>query len=786
MHVYSEAEDRENWKSWLPTKQGNALRRIRAQVHRIHARCKQYPQPRWFTPHGCSHYRAVEHLIHRLIPGSCHKQLTEWEKFFLLGSAWLHDLGMLNGIFPREGEIAETTIRDEHHLRSQRYIENQPVDCGITESQAQIFGLLAKFHRRRCDIFDCPLSVSIEGGLTVRVRLLAAYLRLADALHADQTRAPSEQYAISLAYDIPNSSKLHWIKSMFVLGTEANPERHVITVYFKHPDLPLHQSNYSNSSGPSSLDEIYKKVINDLSGELDSVKDVLIDAGVTYYLRIEWKKVCVALDDQLSRDINTLVEFDRMFENPSSSALSAMVLATMNGILLAYCPDGAKRNALFEKSEPRESSLHDPSVAKKAIETMLDDVQKGVLTSRRCHTSLHKLVRSANELLKKRRSPSDAVEDIRGWIRQETNKSASRRRNIRRQAMKYFFQRHVESKLVTQICENFTDETYGKGQRWIEHRKIHTFNVLLYGYSDLVIKALCGFRDAVMIPMLELQHKSAKEAANASERYIPLHCARLEEAAAQHFRIFVCEGQPKNRMEWGGRIAYHDGASYALALAQRNFGEICIIPDAIAATLINPDLSAVTKGPGIDFVMVGANSFGESIFRHSAGHAMIIALATSAGDRLKAPRTPEGQRPHPKVVLAVTTDKYDETTPDEDSGAKNSEGTESIGVNVRNGWPFRAPFSSEPIRETCFVSSDQELQTRLRKTSVTLYNPREDRIPINCVDVVIADHKWLENLDYELSGKDIIAPLKGRDPARQATQEAIAAQALGAQRKAEE
>jgi len=58
---------------------------------------RPYEKPlAYYTTHGPSHSYAVENLIYKLIPGFIN--LREEERFYLLASAWLHDIGMLRSV----------------------------------------------------------------------------------------------------------------------------------------------------------------------------------------------------------------------------------------------------------------------------------------------------------------------------------------------------------------------------------------------------------------------------------------------------------------------------------------------------------------------------------------------------------------------------------------------------------------------------------------------------------------------------------------------------------------
>jgi hypothetical protein len=172
MSIRFREEDKMYWEKWLPPDMGERLERIRESVTRIHNELEGNPPLAFYTPHGINHLKAVEENIHFIIPAGYHKKLSESEKFFLLGSAWLHDLGMLRGIFNQDYEIDETIIRARHHKRSEKFIIEHWKRCDIEEYESPAFALLALFHRRRSNISECSEYFEVPNHGTIRLRCL--------------------------------------------------------------------------------------------------------------------------------------------------------------------------------------------------------------------------------------------------------------------------------------------------------------------------------------------------------------------------------------------------------------------------------------------------------------------------------------------------------------------------------------------------------------------------------------------------------------------------------------
>lgn len=558
---------------WLSTFYQQRYQIIQDRIKQLHEKYESKPQLRWYTPHGVPHYEAVEQKIRALIPKDKIKYFTELEKFFLLISAWVHDVGMIKGIMSEDQRMTddarEKEIRDTHHLRSEKYIVENYSGLGIKEEEATAFALLSKFHRRRCNINDCPSIYPIPGiqfENELRLRLLAAYLRLADALHIDKTRVPASQYAITLAYNIPNNSKLHWLRSKFVQDIQIDLENKKLVVHFNSPSRI--EAWYRNRL--VYLSDIQRDIVEDLRSELNTVKDVLLSYNFSHFLFVDSVIHNVQYDNQTLRDISGL-DYYKIMDNPSSSALCSLVLRSIQGVI---------------NSNEKESAI------KNAIELIVDDIDKNVLTSRKCHTGLENLI---VDIKKKYIEHAISKDDIRNDIENKINILEDKRNQIRNVAKRYFYNKFNKAELN---IKNRID-TNGK------------INILLYGYSELTIKSLCGLRDVIIDNLKQKQDKPDN-----------FH-HKLEKQSSDFINIFVCEGQPKNHTGWGGKILYHDGIRYAQALLEHNFQNLFLIPDAIVGTLLLPMKDTCTLP---DFVMVGTNGFDNELFRHSAGHTMISAM----------------------------------------------------------------------------------------------------------------------------------------------------------------
>ena len=159
----------------------------------------------YYTDHGVEHSKRVTKKLDMLITESG-ISLTSYESFFLLVCCWCHDLGMF--LNRKRGETPEHT-REIHHLRSAEAVEKLEDMFGLNTFELSIVKEICTAHR------EIPLnSLSTEkhiGDECIRLRLLAALLRIADECDVDYRRAPQ---AIFWQYRdlIPKISLPHWKK----------------------------------------------------------------------------------------------------------------------------------------------------------------------------------------------------------------------------------------------------------------------------------------------------------------------------------------------------------------------------------------------------------------------------------------------------------------------------------------------------------------------------------------------------------------------------------------------
>jgi translation initiation factor 2B subunit (eIF-2B alpha/beta/delta family) len=191
--------------------------------------------PPFFNDHGLVHFQSVSNLLSQMIFGPDPQEPgyspdyaktllsglrafvhTPEEAMYLLSAAWLHDIGMVYGIFDNERVegpgIDWESLRYGHEQRSSKYIqEHWWSNCHWSKDEKVYLSLLCHYHRRHHPLEEIQL-VEIDGrfGQKVRLRELAALLRLADACHIQDSRTPVDLRNFFEALGLPAAARVHW------------------------------------------------------------------------------------------------------------------------------------------------------------------------------------------------------------------------------------------------------------------------------------------------------------------------------------------------------------------------------------------------------------------------------------------------------------------------------------------------------------------------------------------------------------------------------------------------
>ena len=243
----------------------------------------------YYTLHGLDHSNYVIEILEKLIDGlNSEDNLNETEIFCLLSAALLHDVGMLYK-YPEDVERAakisklkkrpysvQDLIRDEHHIRSGRYIIEHAEGLKLDHREAEYIRLIVEGHRQIKLELD-EYNDQVIGLKSVRVRLLSALLRLADELDLLPERAPGTLYDI-LKNNMPDYSRIHWLKHYYTSGllietSESEKGR-------KRTSIEVH-CQYPNEEVGRKITEVL--ISNPIEETLSEVRVILLDYGLRVY-----------------------------------------------------------------------------------------------------------------------------------------------------------------------------------------------------------------------------------------------------------------------------------------------------------------------------------------------------------------------------------------------------------------------------------------------------------------------------------------------------------------------
>jgi translation initiation factor 2B subunit (eIF-2B alpha/beta/delta family) len=328
------------------------LRRLETIQGMVENEWSQHTGPPWYTFHGPSHNFRVETMIYRLIPEDRRALLTEAEWNYLLASVWLHDTGMIMS----SGEDFQR-VRDTHHERSGAYIEAHHSKLGLDGYEYDIVREICKYHRKKEPIGNCRPKVG-----ATRVRLLSAYLRLADALHVDSSRIDPAEFERLLTLGMPWESRFHWLKSKWIPEIAPHPE-----------DLRIDVSVYDTPEG-SLVRGLLPQLVNDeVREELDSVRDVLIRGQITFFLDVNIENCGTPPGSELAQ-LEMILSNIRLENVSSASGVADSIIRAV--LYLAEAEPNSCR--LIRDYMSQIKAIHRQRPCHTLIQSMLDTID-GVL-----------------------------------------------------------------------------------------------------------------------------------------------------------------------------------------------------------------------------------------------------------------------------------------------------------------------------------------------------------------------------------------------------------------------
>ena len=138
------------------------------------------------TAHDVNHSEHVIEFLNRLVDiANMHEELSQTEIRLLYLAAWLHDIGNLR-----------KCGRRNHSRESCRMIEELDERYLKLGSMREPLKFIIKYHQSHLNLSEVPRKESRISGDRIRLRLLCAIFRLADACHMGPDRASEVVYSL--------------------------------------------------------------------------------------------------------------------------------------------------------------------------------------------------------------------------------------------------------------------------------------------------------------------------------------------------------------------------------------------------------------------------------------------------------------------------------------------------------------------------------------------------------------------------------------------------------------
>ena len=236
-----------------------------------------------YTNHGIDHSQRIVEILGNLLNDYPNMLLNEHERFVLLASTYLHDIGMQSpqhAGLPRKTEytIKELEkVRENHHEASAKIIiesisRKSTLSLGFEQCKEYVVFIttLLKYHRK-LDLKE--IEDTSFAGKKIRLKLLTALLRLSDALDADYRRVNIE---ILKLREIPIESKYYWWFHHYVQSIYIKKGH--IQLFFRFPE------EYREDK---LIEVFFNRIKESVSFALFEVYDILDSYEMRLYPKIE-------------------------------------------------------------------------------------------------------------------------------------------------------------------------------------------------------------------------------------------------------------------------------------------------------------------------------------------------------------------------------------------------------------------------------------------------------------------------------------------------------------------
>jgi translation initiation factor 2B subunit (eIF-2B alpha/beta/delta family) len=321
--------------------------------------------------------RIEEALYEILPPGRIQgksKTIVSKHWFLLLSAVWLQDIGMHPLLFGNIDKIREVEkkdqwlkeVRNDHPRRSAEYVKNIAEQlCDLSGTEIKDLQTMCRLHRRKAYL-ELYSEQSKSSDPAINLPLLIAYLRLADSLHIPD-RVRYNRFKIHKLIGVDETVRFHWFKTLYVHNVIIDPDKHTINIVIKkRKDIDV-----------SRFVEIVKQELQD---ELESIREILYEGNLTFYLKINCEAKEAPLNDKEIRWLNELLANIQLFDptlTPSASSVTDIVLKQIEIMI----------------------DLKDPASSVKHVYDYSRSVLIDIIKERPCYTMLGKILNMLDYIL---------------------------------------------------------------------------------------------------------------------------------------------------------------------------------------------------------------------------------------------------------------------------------------------------------------------------------------------------------------------------------------------------
>ncbi len=185
----------------------------------------------------------VEHSLHiEEIYVACFNEiiaiLNDDEKFLLISATLIHDIGMVGQSKYQDEKDYAAEVRDSHQYRSAEFIQEYREELTLDHREADAITLIVEGHRVR-DLESIAEKEPYNVGTFIRLRLLAALLRMGDELDILEERAPE---LVKKYLDVNSESLIHHERHEICTGIARDPETNIIYIKANIPNVKLERA----------------------------------------------------------------------------------------------------------------------------------------------------------------------------------------------------------------------------------------------------------------------------------------------------------------------------------------------------------------------------------------------------------------------------------------------------------------------------------------------------------------------------------------------------------------